>query len=178
MIVVHLDKKHSVFGHVIKGLEYLQIMEDTLTDKDDAPIDPIRIVTIEILSNPTQEAVEAENVRKRELEEEKIRLQESRKASALGTRSKSAGEGQGESLKSYTKDQDSFIPPTTDSTRSVGVYLKRALIPNLHTGEKKAKNGKDNSQDDSTATNELITAVPSMLPPPPKKTVFKDFSAW
>jgi peptidyl-prolyl cis-trans isomerase-like protein 2 len=178
MIAVHLDKKHSVFGHVIKGLEYLQVMEDTLTDKDDRPIDPIRIVTIEILSNPTEEAVETENVRKRELEEEKSRLQESRKASALGgMRSKSSGEEQGESLKSHTKDQDSIILPITDGTRSVGLYLKRALIPNLQTGEKKAK-GKDNLQNDSTAPDEFITAVPSMLPPPPKKTVFKDFSAW
>lgn len=172
-----MDRKHSVFGHVIKGLEYLQSMEDTLTDKDDRPIDPIRIVTIEILSNPSQEAVESEKVKKQAREEEKIRLEESRKASALGTRTKSTGE-KGKSVESQMKEEeDPFVPLTTDSTKSVGVYLKRTMISSLQTGEQKAK-GKDNSQEDCIATDELITTVPSMLPPPPKKTVYKDFSAW
>ncbi|CAL1294714.1 unnamed protein product [Larinioides sclopetarius] len=54
----HLDKKHSIFGRVVGGLDTLSKMEKIKTDKDDKPLETIKIMKIMIFVDPFQEVDE------------------------------------------------------------------------------------------------------------------------
>ncbi|GIY74473.1 RING-type E3 ubiquitin-protein ligase PPIL2 [Caerostris darwini] len=51
----HLDKKHSIFGRVVGGLDTLNKMEKIETDKNDKPKEEIKIIKIIIFMDPYQE---------------------------------------------------------------------------------------------------------------------------
>ena len=50
--VPHLDRKHTVFGKVVGGLEILDKMEEVPTDHDDKPTKDIKINNIIIFVDP------------------------------------------------------------------------------------------------------------------------------
>ena len=50
--VPHLDRKHTVFGKVVGGLEVLDKMEETPTDHDEKPVNDIKINSIIIFVDP------------------------------------------------------------------------------------------------------------------------------
>jgi peptidyl-prolyl cis-trans isomerase-like 2 len=50
--VPHLDRKHTVFGKVVGGLEVLDKMEEEPTDHDDKPVKDIKINSIIIFVDP------------------------------------------------------------------------------------------------------------------------------
>ena len=50
----HLDRKHSVFGRVVGGMNVLDKMEAVPTDEGDRPQRTIRIKDIEVLVDPYQ----------------------------------------------------------------------------------------------------------------------------
>lgn len=52
----HLDKKHSIFGKVVGGLETLSKMEKIEADKNDKPLQEIKILKVNIFVDPFQEA--------------------------------------------------------------------------------------------------------------------------
>lgn len=43
-----LDKKHSIFGRVVGGLEVVHAIENVRTDKADKPLEEIRIVSVDL----------------------------------------------------------------------------------------------------------------------------------
>ncbi|XP_015908647.1 RING-type E3 ubiquitin-protein ligase PPIL2 [Parasteatoda tepidariorum] len=51
----HLDKKHTIFGKVVGGLDTLNRMEKILTDKEDKPVEKIEILKVQIFVDPFQE---------------------------------------------------------------------------------------------------------------------------
>jgi len=87
----HLDRKHSVFGRVLPdSLPVIKLMEDIPTDKRDRPKKQIKIITAEVFVNPFREAQEAETLRIQIRANERLRLDDQRKASALGNTSTSS----------------------------------------------------------------------------------------
>jgi cyclophilin family peptidyl-prolyl cis-trans isomerase len=51
----HLDGKHVVFGRVVKGIEYLKIIEQIPTDSNDKPLYPVKI--IKCMEVPSSESI-------------------------------------------------------------------------------------------------------------------------
>lgn len=85
----HLDRKHSIFGRVVGGQETLRALEMTPTDKEDRPLEPLRIEAIEIFADPFKdwEAGTADRA-----------LEEARAKAAAGGVSGSAVYGSGASI--------------------------------------------------------------------------------
>ncbi|KAF7236168.1 hypothetical protein EG68_11749 [Paragonimus skrjabini miyazakii] len=54
----HLDKKHTVFGKVVGGMETLNKVEFLETDKDDRPLEEIQILNCEVFVDPFKEVEE------------------------------------------------------------------------------------------------------------------------
>lgn len=163
----HLNRKHSVFGKVIGGLDVLRRLEQVPTDEDtDRPVHTIKIEDIEILENPVKEALEIERTRITKRKEQKKEADRSRSSGLVGS--------DASNHKDVAKTTTA-APPAADSDAntesiSIGMYMKSS---------QKDKSSKKRSA--PPAAEDDIGAAPvlkSRLPPPPKKTSFGDFSGW
>ena len=52
----HLDRKHTVFGKIVGGLDTLNAMEKVEVDNKDRPIEDIVIQGVQVFVDPFQEA--------------------------------------------------------------------------------------------------------------------------
>jgi peptidylprolyl isomerase domain and WD repeat-containing protein 1 len=43
-----LDNKHTVMGRVVKGMDICTLIENVKTDKNDKPLEDIRIVSVDV----------------------------------------------------------------------------------------------------------------------------------
>lgn len=78
----HLDKKHSIFGKLVGGMNTLREIETTPVNKEDRPLDPVTIVKIDILQDPCKSV-------RREIEEEEEKKAKAGAASENRTTSNS-----------------------------------------------------------------------------------------
>jgi peptidyl-prolyl cis-trans isomerase-like 2 len=56
----HLDKKHSVFGSVVGGMDVLNSMERVETDSNDRPKEDLKIMRCDVFVNPYDEVAETD----------------------------------------------------------------------------------------------------------------------
>lgn len=151
----HLDRKHSVFGRILKGMNVLSVMENVPVDKKDRPRDEIKIITAEVIYSPIEEATEKEKVRIQKRAEAKKLEKEERRSTALGIIAKSV-----DTSSTLATDADE------DNVPAIGVYLPKAAIGKI-----------EGVKSNNVEKQDVILPV-SRLPPPPKKTTFGDFSGW
>lgn len=118
----HLDRKHSVFGRVIQGMDVLDKMEAVGRDTKDRPRTKLVIEQTEILDNPVQLAKAKE--RKRIL-----KLQQSRQLQEQGSVPKKA-----------KTTSSTAIASAADETNSIGRYLKQRLASSGSASKKSTTN--------------------------------------
>ena len=161
----HLDRKHSVFGRVIKGHDVLSSMESIPTEKKtDKPLQQIHIVSIDILSNPALEAEESEHMRI----EKAIALRESKQQNP---KSKNMFRQENEKKRKQVKISDACKNNTnTIDAQQIGKYLPKNKFHIWESQDDVSKHVVDTSEQDK--------GVISRLPKAPQKTVFGNFSSW
>ena len=160
----HLDRKHSVFGKVVGGLEILRRLEQVPTDKEtDKPQQSVRIEKIEILDNPVSEALEIERERILKKKAEKRELEISRKTPAITS-------------SSANKKMNALPSPDEDNTEDNDEPAPIVIGKYLKTEKKKKSKKKSKESKSDNGQGEAVTV--SRLPPPPKKTSFGNFSGW
>jgi len=71
----HLDRKHTIFGKVVGGLDVLDKMEATPTGDGDIPLDDIVIREVVVFVDPFEEFLK----KRREAEEEEMREKEKKR---------------------------------------------------------------------------------------------------
>jgi peptidyl-prolyl cis-trans isomerase-like 2 len=179
----HLNRKHSVFGHVVDGMQVLQEMEKipTNTDakKDHVPLTKIIIQSTIILVDPVQEAIQLEQERLDGIiaarkKQAAAQAQQQQQTTTTPATSKLL---QGTEEKDE-KDSNTTACTATASSRSnddVGHFLREQLKQRAASAAaaKKKKPTKDPVEEPPV----LPTA--SRRPSPPKTTTnFRNFSGW
>ena len=169
----HLDRKHSIFGKIIDGIDILKAMEGVGTDKKDRPLEPITILDTDIISNPAKDA-EAKEIQ---------RIEEKREFEAKQKRSSSIG-GVGWKKKQVSSATNSTS--TTAGSTMIGKYLPKAIQQQAVQGSNDS--GKGTAADDdgiaipkwpTTSKLQISSSSKSNKSSTKKpKTSFGDFSGW
>eukprot|EP00011_Vannellida_sp_DIVA3-517-6-12_P005460 CAMPEP_0114624162 /NCGR_PEP_ID=MMETSP0168-20121206/10629_1 /TAXON_ID=95228 ORGANISM="Vannella sp., Strain DIVA3 517/6/12" /NCGR_SAMPLE_ID=MMETSP0168 /ASSEMBLY_ACC=CAM_ASM_000044 /LENGTH=450 /DNA_ID=CAMNT_0001835437 /DNA_START=156 /DNA_END=1504 /DNA_ORIENTATION=- len=102
----HLDRKHTVFGKVVGGIDTLKNMEAVPTDDSDKPLTPITILGTQVFVDPFKE------------EEEKV-------AAAAAKVKEDEAQGMGTYGQWFSNPTGASAVPHSSST-SVGKYLPKA----------------------------------------------------
>ena len=93
----HLDRKHTIFGKVVGGIEILSKMEAVETDKNDRPKEPIVIKDMQVFVNPFEEWTKEQETKAAKEEEAKKQKEEVIHKSAMFSEKKK---------KNYTNTQE------------------------------------------------------------------------
>lgn len=81
-----LNKKHTVFGKVVGGLETLDKVEFVETDKDDRPLEEIKILACQVFVNPYKEVDEMLARERKEAKEKETLAQKTQEIPKPGNR--------------------------------------------------------------------------------------------
>lgn len=133
----HLDKKHTVFGRVVGGMEVLDAIERTPTERGtDLPLRPITITTVQLFNDPFEDYL-ARQSKRRARDAEQATLDAS-KAAARAEREADRTTWMGTRLGDRKAGVD---PSPSEDSSSVGRYLKRAPAQGTGTGRDEVELG-------------------------------------
>lgn len=116
----HLDRKHTIFGRVIEGMDTLACLERVETDEKDRPLERVSMVDVVIFLDPFEEF-------------QKQRIQKDSEGREKED-SKRAGGVEGD-LTTWTGKRIAHAAPGTGDGHGVGRYLKAALIDQRTGGD-------------------------------------------
>lgn len=126
---------------MVDGEEVLKEMEKVATDKKDRPVQPIKILSTEILVDPSKEAEEKEYARIRGLAEARTNAEHQKKARSLGkTATPIERRSSGTASSDCTPTIGKYLPKTM--IQSVEVSLDNDQIPSIPAAKVKVKKAK------------------------------------
>ena len=156
----HLNRKHSVFGRVVSGMDVLDQLERLgRRSKDDKPLTKIVIDRVDILENPVPEALEKETRRIQKLQQARRRRSNNNNSQLTPNSSTAPApkKAKGSTSEGATTTQGS-AGGGGDAT--IGRYLQQRLASSKTSGDKTSSN---NTKKKSQAQT---------------KTTFGNFSGW
>lgn len=160
----HLDRKHTIFGRVVGGLDVLDALERVPVDANDAPTTPVLMKEVNVFVDPFEDFLKGREERQREEEEKRRRREvdggeEEELITWTGKRVRD-GTGAGKAKQEEEEEEE------------VGKYLKQAMEAREH-GEVIGA-GEDEIV-------EFVDEEPYEEPAKKKKKTgggFGDFSSW
>ncbi|KAL3917726.1 MAG: hypothetical protein SGILL_004578 [Bacillariaceae sp.] len=159
---LHLDRKHSIFGQVVDGMDRLMDrMKKVDTDKKERPVgQTVSISRAEIISDPIQEVQDQEDGRLRMLAQERTatprvlaEATKKRKSSQIASGTTSTGSGIGKYLSSSKKAEMATLSGLEGTLDKAAEAQQGMVVLGDTSAVKKSA-------------------------PKPKKSKFGDFSSW
>ncbi|XP_038059065.1 RING-type E3 ubiquitin-protein ligase PPIL2-like isoform X1 [Patiria miniata] len=133
----HLDKKHTIFGRVVGGMDTLANMERIETDKKDRPKETITLEDVIIFVNPFDE-VDEELANERRKKQEELESKKDGRPKTVGVLPTSE-----ERPATYRKGVGKYIPSTVTSPPEEKSTTKRsaetAVTSDTSSSKKKSK---------------------------------------
>lgn len=129
---------------MVEGEKVLKEMEKIATDKKDRPVQPIKILSTEILVDPSKEAEEKEYARIRLLAEARTKAERQKKSRLLGkTAIPIERRSSGTASRDCTPTIGKYLPKTV--IQSVDVSVDNDQIPSIPAVKVKARKAKPQS---------------------------------
>jgi len=136
----HLDRKHSVFGRVVGGMDVLRAMEDVPTNKKDRPRTEIKIIRTVVFVDPVRETEEAEvrryeeKAREREMRAQEREIRTAGKNSVPGVTLGTIGVQDRKEVDALKTDADKMAKGNAGGSNRIGKYISIAKLQNIDEG--------------------------------------------
>ncbi|KAG7340196.1 peptidyl-prolyl cis-trans isomerase A [Nitzschia inconspicua] len=175
----HLDRKHSVFGQVVDGMDRVMdhIIRHIQTDKKDRPVDAsIAITQIEIIDDPIQDVQQKEDERLRQIAKAR---NDTTQTTTTATTKRNTNESNTRNSNISTSSNTKLQQTMGRDKPKVGKYLTNvATISDVVTDDlvlEQNTTAASSFRHSATAQKRPTTTVTTSNPKKPK---FGDFSSW
>ncbi|KAI9018276.1 cyclophilin-like domain-containing protein [Hyaloraphidium curvatum] len=155
-----LNRKHTMFGRVVGDTVFnLLRIGEVETDDNERPVNPVKVVAIEVLNNPFDDIVPRTTALERRAEEEARAMAERRKAESEERKRTAKISTKNKNLLSFEDEEEPLVAPLVKSAHDIaddGRLSKKAIAIEA---DSKGPKGADTDSDDSDESSEDEAAV-------------------